>query len=65
MSGLLKEGLLVVALVGALVAVAWFAEPTENFLFTGGSCHEVNQRLAAKQFRELTPAEETDMANCD
>jgi hypothetical protein len=65
MSGLLKEGLFVVATIAALVAVAWLSEPTEHFLLTGHNCHEVRQHLAAKQYRDLSPAEETDMANCN
>ncbi|MGB6966072.1 MAG: hypothetical protein WBD90_16610 [Xanthobacteraceae bacterium] len=64
MSGVLKESLLILAAVAALVAVAWFAGPTEHYLFTGKTCREINKRLAAKQYRGLTPAEETDMANC-
>jgi hypothetical protein len=64
MREVLKESLLVLATVAALVAVAWFAEPTENFLHTGQTCREIRGRLAAKQYRDLTPAEETDMANC-
>ena len=65
MSGLLKEGLFVVAAIAALVAVALLSEPTEHFLFTGHNCREVSRHLAAKQYRDLTPAEETDMANCN
>jgi hypothetical protein len=60
----LKESLLILAAVVALVAVAWFAGPTENYLHTGRTCHGIRERLAAKQYRDLTPAEETDMANC-
>jgi hypothetical protein len=34
-------------------------------LHTGRTCHEIKERLIAKQYRGLTPAEETDMANCN
>ena len=64
MWGVLKESLLIFAAIAALVAVAWFAGPTENYLHTGRTCHGIRERLAAKQYRDLTPAEETDMANC-
>jgi hypothetical protein len=64
MRRLLKELLLIIAIVAALVALAWFSEPTENFLHTGRTCHEIRESLAAKNYRDLTPAEETDMANC-
>jgi hypothetical protein len=63
--GALKELLLIVAIIAALVALAWFSEPTESFLHTGQTCREIRGRLAAKQYRDLTPAEETDMANCN
>lgn len=64
MRDVLGELLLIFGAVAALVALAWFADPTERFLHTGRTCHEVRERLAAKQYRGLTPAEETDMANC-
>jgi len=64
MRGVLRELLLILATVAALVAVAWFAAPTESFLHTGRTCHEIRELLVAKQYRDLTPAEETDMANC-
>jgi hypothetical protein len=64
MWGLLKELLLVIAVIAALVALARFSDPAEHYLLTGETCHEINKRLAAKQYRNLTPAEETDMANC-
>jgi hypothetical protein len=65
MKALLKEVVFVIALIAALFAAAWFTEPTENFLRTGRTCHEIRERLAAKQYRDLMPAEETDMANCN
>ena len=65
MRGVLKELLLIISTIAALVALAWFADPTENFLHTGESCREIRERLAAKQYRDLTPAEETDLANCN
>lgn len=65
MLGLLKDLLVVLALMAALVAAAWFSDPTENYLRTGQNCQEITARLTAKRYRNLTPAEETDMANCD
>jgi hypothetical protein len=65
MPGALKELLFILATVAALGALAWFADPTENFLHTGRSCREIRERLVAKQYRDLTPAEETDLANCN
>jgi hypothetical protein len=65
MRGVLRELLLILATVAALVVVAWFADPTESFLHTGRTCQEIRERLAAKQYRDLTPAEEADMANCN
>jgi hypothetical protein len=64
MWGVLKELLLIIATIAALVALAWFSEPTENFLHTGRTCRGIRERLAEKHYRDLTPAEETDMANC-
>jgi hypothetical protein len=64
MRGFLKEALFVVATIAALIALAWFSGPTENYLHTGRTCHEIKERLAVKQYRNLTPAEKTDMANC-
>jgi hypothetical protein len=64
MWGLLRDGLFVLALIAALGAMAWLAEPSEKFLHTGGNCQEISRRLAARQYRDLSPAEETDMANC-
>jgi hypothetical protein len=64
MWGLLKDALFVLALLAALGTVAWYAEPSERFLHTGSNCHEISQHLAAKRYRDLSPAEETDMANC-
>ena len=57
--------LLIISTIAALVALAWFADPTENFLHTGRTCREIREHLAAKQYRDLTPAEEADMANCN
>jgi hypothetical protein len=65
MRGVLRELLLILATVAALVAVAWFADPTESFLHTGRTCREIRERLVAKRYRDLTPAEETDLANCN
>jgi hypothetical protein len=64
MWGLLKELLLIVAVIAALVALALYSNPAEHYLLTGQTCHEINERLTAKQYRNLSPAEETDMANC-
>jgi hypothetical protein len=64
MSGLLRDVTLVLALIAALAVVASFSAPTDNYLLTGHTCHGIVQRLAAKQFRDLTPDEETDMASC-
>ncbi|MGB6963437.1 MAG: hypothetical protein WBD90_02870, partial [Xanthobacteraceae bacterium] len=65
MWGALKELLLIIAAIAALVALARYSDPTENFLHTGQTCREIREHLAAKQYRDLTPAEETDMANCN
>jgi hypothetical protein len=65
MRGVLRELLLILATVAALVVVAWFTDPTESFLHTGRTCREIKEHLVAKQYRDLTPAEETDMANCN
>ncbi len=65
MWGLARELLLVVALIAALAAAAWLSGPTENYLHTGKTCHEILERLAAKNYRGLTPAEATDRANCE
>jgi len=65
MRRLMKELLLIIAIIVALVGLAWFSEPTENFLHTGQTCREIRELLAAKHYRDLTPAEETDMANCN
>jgi hypothetical protein len=65
MTGLLKEALFVVGAIAALVALAWLSGPTENYLHTGRTCPEIKERLIAKRYRGLTPAEETDMANCN
>jgi HAMP domain-containing protein len=62
---LLKEVAFVIALIAALFASAWFTEPTERYLRTGQTCHEIRQRMATKRYRDLTPAEETDLANCN
>jgi hypothetical protein len=66
MWGVLKELLLVLAIGAALFAVAaQFSGPTEGYLHTGRTCHEVIALLVAKHYRALTPAEETDRANCE
>jgi hypothetical protein len=65
MRRLMKELLLIIAIIAALAGLAWFSEPTESFLHTGQTCREIRELLAAKHYRDLTPAEETDMANCN
>lgn len=66
MLGLLRDVGFVLALLAALCAVAWTSNPKlENYLHSAATCHEVLERLALKQYRDLTPAEGTDMANCD
>jgi hypothetical protein len=65
MWGLLKEVAFVLAIIAALFAAAWFTVPTDSYLHTGRSCHEIVERLRAKDYRGLTPAEETDRANCE
>jgi hypothetical protein len=63
---LLRDLLLVLTLTAALCTVAWLSNPKmESYLHTAPSCQEVIERLRAKQYRNLSPAEETDMANCD
>ena len=57
--------LFVAVLILALVAAAWLSGPTENYLHTGRTCQEIMERLAAKNYRGLTPAEDTDRANCE
>jgi hypothetical protein len=64
MWGVLKELLLIIAVIAALFGLARFFDPAEQYLHTGRTCHEIDERLAAKQYRNLSPAEETDMANC-
>jgi hypothetical protein len=65
MLGFLRDLLLVISTVAALVGFAWVADPAEHYLHTGRTCQEIREHLVAKQFRGLTPAEETDMANCN
>ena len=66
MLGLSRDLLLVVVLIAAPLVVAWLTNPKmENFLRTAATCHEVIEHLKAKQYRNLAPAEETNMANCD
>jgi hypothetical protein len=64
MWGLFRDVLFVFVLLAALGAMAWYAEPSENFLHTGRNCQEISRRLKEKDYRNLIPAEETDMANC-
>jgi hypothetical protein len=47
MWGALKELLLIIAAIAALVALAWHSDPTENSLHTGQTCRvqDKQQRL--------------------
>jgi hypothetical protein len=64
MTGLLRDLVALAVIVGALLGAAWLSGPAENYLQTGKTCVEITERLAVQKGQGLTPAEETDLANC-
>ena len=62
MIGLLKDFLAVVAMVVILATVAWVTRPTLSF--SAQNCTQFVERLAAQKDSDLTPAQETHLANC-
>jgi hypothetical protein len=61
---LLKEIFALAAIVAAILAVGWSTGPIDQPLLTGRTCAEIAERLVAQKDHILTPAEETDVANC-
>jgi Tfp pilus assembly protein PilN len=62
MVGLLKDFVAVMALIGVLAAVAWFTRPSVSF--SAQNCAQFMDRLSAQKGSDLTPAQETHLANC-
>jgi hypothetical protein len=60
--GLLKDLFAVVALIAILAGVAWVSRPSGSLSTL--RCAEYTKRLAAQQGDDLTPAQETHLANC-
>jgi hypothetical protein len=64
MWGLIRDILLLLAVVAALVALGWFTQPIDQPpLRTVKTCAEITA-LAMQKDHRLTPAEKTDLANC-
>ena len=64
MLGIIRELLFIVAVIAAIIAVAWWSGPGDIHLATGNNCHEIVNRLEARKSQTLTPAERTDLADC-
>lgn len=62
MIGLLKDFFAVAVLVAILATVAWLTRPTVSF--SAQNCTQFMERLAAQRGSDLTPAQETHLANC-
>jgi hypothetical protein len=62
MMGLLKDLIAVMVLIALLATIAWVSRPTSSS--SAQSCAEFTKRLAVQQDHDLTPAQETHLANC-
>jgi hypothetical protein len=64
MWGIVKDILVLIAVVASLFMLAWLTAPIDQpQLRTVANCGEIT-RLAAQKDHILTPAEKTDLANC-
>jgi hypothetical protein len=64
MLGVVWELLLLVAVIAAIIGIAWWSGPGEIHLATGKNCLEVVHRLEARDDQSLSPAERIDLADC-
>jgi hypothetical protein len=64
MLGIIRELTFIVAVIAAIITVAWWSGPGDIHLATAKSCREIMNRLEARKSQTLTPAERTDLADC-